>query len=176
MKKFTVPAREEVTPANQEVFDHIKKAIGKVPNLWASMAYSENGLSTYFSLATAKTSLTGKEKEIVNLVVSQVNSCNYCLSAHTAIAKLNGFKEEEIAEIRTGSATFNPKYDALAKYVKSASENKGHASEEALENFFTAGYTNENLVDTIILIGDKTITNYLFAAIEIPIDFPLVTA
>lgn len=176
MKTIAVPTREEVTPANQVLFDNIKKGIGMVPNLYATMAHSENGLGTYLALSSAKSSLTTKEKEVVNLIVSQVNACDYCLSAHTAISKLNGFTEEQIAEIRTGNASFNPKYDALVKYAKDATENKGRASADILENFFAAGYTNENLVDTIVVIGDKTITNFLYAATEIPIDFPVVRA
>jgi AhpD family alkylhydroperoxidase len=176
MKTYKVPAREDVSSANQVLFDKLKTGIGMVPNLYASMASSENGLSTYLGLTQAKTSLSATEKEVINLVVSQVNSCDYCLSAHTAIGKLNGFTEEQIIEIRKGGASFNPKYDALAKYVKSAAENKGHASEEALDNFFAAGFTYGNLVDTINVIGDKTITNYLYAALQVPIDFPVVHA
>lgn len=176
MKTFTVPTREEVTPENQVLFDNIKKGIGMVPNLYATMAYSQNGLSTYLALSSAKSSLSTKEKEVVNLIVSQVNVCDYCLSAHTAISKLNGFTDEQILEIRSGNASFNPKYDALVKYAKEATANKGQVSGETLENFFAAGYTNENLVDTIIVIADKTVTNYLYAATQIPVDFPLVKA
>lgn len=172
MKTFTVPTREEVSPANQAIFDTLKKKLGKVPNLFATMAYSNNGLATYLALANAPSSLTGKEKEIVNLVTSQVNGCEYCLAAHTALAKLNGFTDAQVLEIRTGAVSFDNKYNALATLTKSFVENLGKANTELLNNFFEAGYTNENLVDTIVLIGDKTITNYLFSATKIPVDFP----
>jgi len=173
MKTITVPTRDEVSPANQVLFDNLKKGIGMVPNLYATMALSQNALATYLALNTAKTSLRAKEKEAINLVVSQVNECEYCSSAHTAIAKKNGFTDEQILEIRGGSASFDAKLDALVKYVKSAAENKGHASPESLDAFFEAGYTQENLVDAILVIADKTVTNYLFAVAKIPIDFPL---
>lgn len=172
MKTFNVPSREEVSPANQVLFDNLKKGIGKVPNLYATMAHSENALGTYLTLQSAKSSLKAKEKEVVNLVVSQVNECEYCLAAHTYIAKLNGFTDEQIIEIRKGGAAFDPKLDALAGLVKSAVENKGKPVPAVVDAFFDAGYTNENLVDTVVLIGDKMVTNYLHGITRVPVDFP----
>jgi AhpD family alkylhydroperoxidase len=176
MKTFTVPTREEVSPANQAIFDTLKKKLGKVPNLFATMAYSNNGLQNYLTLANAPSSLTSKEKEVVNLVTSQVNDCEYCLAAHTAIGKLNGFTDAQILEIRSGSVSFDNKLNALAALTKTFVENFGKPDKGVLNNFFEAGYTNENLVDTIVLIGDKTITNYLHGATKVPVDFPAAPA
>jgi len=176
MKTFTVPTRENVTEANQVLFDTLKKKVGMVPNLYATMAYSKNALATYLTLQSASSSLTSKEKEIVNLVVSQVNNCEYCLAAHTTIGKLNGFTDQQILEIRTGAASFDVKYNALATLVKSFVENFGKPSADAVNDYFEAGYTNENLVDTIVLIGDKTITNYLHGITKVPVDFPAAPA
>jgi AhpD family alkylhydroperoxidase len=172
MKKITVPTRDQVSPANQNLFDTIKKQVGKVPNLWAAMANSENGLATYFALATAKSSLKAKEKEVINLVVSQVNTCDYCLAAHTALGKMNGFTDEQILEIRGGRASFDPKLDALARYVKSAAEQYGHPDPQTVDDLYAAGYTAGNLVDIILVIADKVVTNYLYSVSEMTIDFP----
>jgi AhpD family alkylhydroperoxidase len=174
MKTFKVPTREDVSPANQALFDNLNKAIGKVPNLYAEMAVSSHGLGNYLALSNAKTSLRPKEKEAVNLVVSEANSCEYCLSAHTAVAKLNGYTDEQILELRGGSASFDAKLDALVKYAKSGVETRGHVSDEVLDAFFAAGWTEENLMDAILVIGDKTITNYLYAATKVPVDWPAV--
>ncbi|SEN73385.1 alkylhydroperoxidase AhpD family core domain-containing protein [Chitinophaga rupis] len=176
MKTFKVPAKENVSPANQQLFDKLAKGLGKVPNLYATMAYSENGLGTYLALSSAKSSLKAKEKEAVNLVVSEVNSCDYCLSAHTMIGKLNGFTDEQILEIRSGEAPFDSKLDALVKLAKNLTEKRGKADAEVVDNFFAAGYTEENLVDTILVVGDKTITNLLYGVTQIPIDFPAAPA
>jgi hypothetical protein len=61
----------------------------------------------------------------------------------------------------------------LVQFTKAVVENKGYISEEIKSNYFNAGYTTENLVDTIMVIGDKIITNYLFAIVKVPIDFPI---
>jgi len=174
MKTITVPTRETVSAANQQIFDTLSKKLGKVPNLYATMALSENGLSTYLALSNAKSSLKAKEKEVINLAVSQANGCEYCTAAHTAIAKLNGFNDEQILEIRSGVVSFDSKYDILAKLSISFVETKGKPDAALLDAFYAAGYTDENLVDVITVIADKTFTNYLFGATKIPVDFPAV--
>jgi uncharacterized peroxidase-related enzyme len=175
MSTFNVPKREEVSGTNQALFDNLEKAVGFVPNLYATYAYSENALQNYLALSGAKTSLKAKEKEVVNLAVSQVNECSYCLAAHTAIGKMNGFTDAQILELRAGKASFDPKLNALAALSKNITENRGGIDAAVVESFFTAGWTQENLVDTIVLVGDKTISNYLHKTTNVPIDFPEVT-
>lgn len=174
MSTFNVPKRGEVSSSNQAIFDNLEKALGFVPNLYATYAYSENALANYLALSGAKTSLNAKQKEVVNLAVSEVNSCNYCLAAHTAIGKMNGFTDTEILELRGGQASFDGKLDALAKLAKNITENRGATDVNVVNNFLNNGWNKENLVDTIVLVGDKTISNYLHKTTDVPVDFPEV--
>lgn len=176
MNTFHVPQRNEVSENNKVLFDQLEKGVGFVPNLYATYAHSKNALGNYLNLSNAKTSLNAKQKEVVNLAVSQVNNCTYCLAAHTAIGKLNGFNDAQILELRTGRASFDPKLDALAALAKNITENRGVTDKRVLTAFFAAGYTKEQLVDTIVLVGDKTISNYLHRTTDIPVDFPLAPA
>jgi AhpD family alkylhydroperoxidase len=173
MTTFPIPIREQVSPANQILFDNLTKFAGHVPNLYAIFAWSEDALGNYLTLQSGQSSLKVKEREVINLVVSQVNGCEYCLSAHTYIAKKLGFTDEQILAIRQASILFDKRLDALAKLVKSIVENKGH-SRYMLDLFFAAGYTRGSLVDAVIAIGDKVITNYLYALTDVPIDYPIV--
>jgi uncharacterized peroxidase-related enzyme len=175
MKKFTVPAREQVAPANQVIFDTLNKALGFVPNLYATIAYSENGLSRYLAYQNAKTSLSNKEKEAVNLVVSEVNNCVYCQSAHTVIGKMNGFTDDQLLDIRKGKAT-DTRLNAVVKLAASITKNRGNANAALIDDFFTQGYTNENLVDLILQVSDKTAMNYLHNLTQVPVDFPVAPA
>ncbi len=172
MKTFEVPTREQVAPKNQAIFDGLQKALGFVPNLYATIAYSENGLEKYLAYQNAKTTLSNKEKEAVNLVVSEVNGCAYCLSAHTVIGKMNGFSDEEILHLRSGKST-NSKLNALVALAGDITKNRGNADAKLVEAFFGAGYTNENLVDVILQVSDKTAMNYLHNLTQVPVDFPL---
>jgi AhpD family alkylhydroperoxidase len=143
-----------------------------VPNLYATFAHSETALPTYLAFQNAKSSLMGKAREVVNLVTSQVNNCEYCLAAHTALGGMVGFTSEQIIEIRHGHASFDPKFDALARLTKSVVESRGHIDPVLLDGFFASGWTKENLVDAIVIMGDKTVSNYLHGVTKVPVDFP----
>lgn len=169
----TVPTRNEVNAKNQAIFDSLESKLGFVPNLYATYANSENGLENYLTFNAAKTSLSAKEKEVVNLAVSEVNQCLYCLSAHTVIAKMNGFTEDQILELRSGSASFNEKLNALAAVAKNITENRGKTDAALVDAFLAAGYNKGNLIDVISLVGDKTISNYIHSTFQFPIDFPV---
>jgi AhpD family alkylhydroperoxidase len=172
MTTINVPTREEVSPTNQAIFDNLKKGIGMVPNLYATFALSETALGNYLAFQNAKSSITGKAREVVNLVVSQINECQYCLAAHTMMGKMSGFTDEQVLEIRHGHAGFDAKLDALARLTKGITQSRGHVDQALVEAFFAAGWTQENLVDTIVVIGDKTVSNYLHSTTRIPVDFP----
>ena len=172
MKTFNVPTRDQVSPASQVAFDNLNKAIGMVPNLYAAIGYSENGLSRYLAFQSGKTSLNNKEKEAVNLVVSEVNGCRYCQSAHTVIGKMNGFTDADALDLRSGISQ-NPKLNALVGLAKEITEKKGRISNATLESFYAAGYNDGNLVDVILLISDKIAMNYLHNLTNVAIDFPL---
>jgi len=172
MPHINVPAREEVSPANQAIFDNLKKSLGMVPNLYATFAHSDTALANYLAFQNAPSSVSGKAREVVNLVVSQVNQCQYCLAAHTMLGKMNGFSDSEILEIRGGHASFDPKFDALARLTQSVVQHRGHVEQPLIEAFFAAGWTKENLVDAYLIIGDKTVSNYLHSTTQIPVDFP----
>jgi uncharacterized peroxidase-related enzyme len=175
MTTFRVPTRDEVSPNNQVVFDNLKNALGIVPNLYATIAYSKNGLERFLAYQNAKTSLSNKEKEAVNLIVSQVNGCVYCQSAHLVLGKMNGFSEAELHNIRTAKSD-NPKLNALVQLAADITENRGRTSTTHVDAFFAHGYNHENLVDLILQVSDKTAMNYLHNLTKVPVDFPLAPA
>lgn len=172
-RTFTVPTKAEVSENNQGIFDNLQKGLGFVPNLYAYFAKNETALGDYLTLQNRKSTLKAKEREVVNLVTSQINGCRYCQSAHTALGKMNGFTDEQVLEIRKGTAAFDNKLDALVKFTASAVENRGRATEESKNAFFAAGYNEANMIDVIIVVGDKIISNYLHNLTEFEIDFPI---
>ncbi|MBT8190484.1 MAG: carboxymuconolactone decarboxylase family protein [Bacteroidia bacterium] len=171
--EFKVPERSEVSEKNQVIFDQLEQKLGFVPNLYAYYAKNDTALSDYLHLNSRKSTLSNKEKEIVNLVTSQINGCEYCLSAHTAIAKMNGFTDDQIIEIRSGKSTGNEKFDALTSFTSAVVNNQGSVNEADKDAFFEAGYDESNMLDVVILIGDKTISNYIHNLAKFEIDFPI---
>lgn len=169
-----VPTYDDVSPANQEIFTNLKAKFGFVPNLYATFAHSETALGTYLAATGAATSLSPKEIEVVNLAVSEVNACSYCLAAHTALAGMNGFTPDQIVEIRAGRARWDAKLDALAILAHAMAERRGHAAENVTDAFLAAGWTEANLVDVVLTVGLKTASNYLHSTTKVPVDFPEV--
>lgn len=172
METINALTRDEVSENNQAIFDNLNSKLGFVPNLYASFAYSDTALGDYLTFQNRTSSLKAKEREVINLVVSQVNECDYCLAAHTALGKMNGFTDEQILEIRTGEVSFDERIGALANFVKDITINRSKPSEEALNRLFEAGFTKENLVDINIVIGDKIVSNFIFGSGQFEIDFP----
>lgn len=98
MKKLSVLTKEQATEQSRNIFENIEKNVGMLPNIYAVIGNSSNALSSYLSFAEAQKngSFNAKEREAISLAVSEENGCNYCLSAHTVMAKMSGFSPEEI--------------------------------------------------------------------------------
>ncbi len=173
MREFKVPTRSEVSENNQAIFDSLQKNLGFVPNLYAYYAKNDTALVDYLALQNRKSTLKAREREVINLVTSQINGCEYCQSAHTALGKMNGFSDDQILELRGGTASFDDKLDALVRFTAEVVQSRGKASESAKEAFFNAGYTEANMIDAVIIIGDKVISNYIHNLAGFAIDFPL---
>lgn len=173
MEKYLVPSRDDVSPSDQVLFDTLESRIGFVPNLYAYYAKNATALTDLLALENRKSSLNAKEKEVVNLVVSQYNGCKYCISAHTQLALKRGFSDEQVQEIRTGEATFDPKLHALAVFSLELASKNGKVSEAIKERLFEVGYSEANMIDIVVLAGGRTIANYIHNLAEFKIDWPL---
>ena len=173
MKQITVPSYDEVDDAAKVVFDYFKKITGKMPNLYATIGYSSNALSSYtaFIQAQAKGTFHAKDREGIYLIVSELNGCMYCLASHTASAKKNGWTEEETLQLREGKFP-DRKWQVLYLVIKSIIENKGAVGKGLMEDFSDIGYKEAALIDLMALIIGMTFTNYIYRLTQIPIDFP----
>jgi len=174
---FEVPTYEDANPETQLIFDQLKKAVGILPNLYAMISYSGNGLSSYMAYvqAQSKGKFHAKDREAIFLIVSELNGCLYCLSSHTVSAIQNHWTIEEILHLRSGTIT-DPKLQVIYDVIKSVIENKGEVSDGLLNAYWGAGFDKAALVDLLILINVMTFTNYLYRLTKIPIDFPLATS
>ncbi len=176
MTQFTIPTRAEVSANNQVLFDNLQKGLGFVPNLYAYFSKSETALGDYLSFQNRKSTLRAKEREVINLVVSQVNECQYCLSAHTVLGKMNGFSDAQILEIRSGNVSFDSKLNALANFVRETTIMRGKPAASTTNALFAAGYNEANLVDIMIVIGDKIVSNFIHGVTKFEVDFPMAPA
>jgi AhpD family alkylhydroperoxidase len=173
MSPITIPTKEQVPPESRKYFDYFIANLGMMPNLYAVLAYSEAGISTYMQLQKRKRILNRRESEVVALVVSAMHESNYCLGTHTMIAKLNGFSDMQIMEVKEGTAGFDRKLNALAHLVHSTLLNKTRVDQIALDNFFEAGYGLPHLLDVAMTIADNVIANIVSNTLRLPADNPM---
>jgi uncharacterized peroxidase-related enzyme len=174
MAQFTIPTKETAAPESAAIFANLEKGLGFVPNLYAYIGHSSNALANYlaFQQGQSKGAFKAKEREAVNLVVSQINGCRYCQSAHTALGKMNGFTDDEILALRAGDAP-DARLQAIVTLAAEITQTQGHPSASAVEGFFAQGFDQAALVDLVSLVADKILSNYLHNITQITIDFPV---
>ena len=170
---FTVPDSSDMSRRNRQLSISLKKKIGFLPNLYAYMTKSETALNHYLQLQNRESTLSKQEREVIKVLVSQLNQCWYCLSAHTEFLKLTELTEEQVIEIRKGGASFDARLEALVQFTTAIINHRGDLSEQAIINFFLAGYNEANLIDLVITIGEVIIVNYLQNMVQVENDFPV---
>ena len=175
MKTITVPTLDQVNEASRDILESVKKQLGMIPNVYAVTGYSPESLDLHLNMTNkaGKGSFSNKEIEAIKLAVSEVNRCQYCIAAHTAIAKLNGFSDDDALSFRILTSN-NAKLSILTRLAASIVINRGRPSQDLLNTFFELGFDEKALVDLILVITDITFTNYLNEVAKVPIDFPEV--
>lgn len=146
---------------------------GKELNIFRSMGNSPAALEVYLGMSGAlnKSSLSLKEREVIQLAVAEANNCEYCLAAHTAIGTQAGLSQDQTIEARRGKMK-DARLDALAKFVLTLQEKRGFVADADLKAFRSAGFSDANAVDAIATYALAYYTNIFNHANETPVDFP----
>jgi len=160
----------------KELLDAVKGKLGIVPNMTKAMATSPAVLESYlgFSGALAGGLLDAKMREKLALLTAQENSCDYCLSAHTAIGKMVGLNAEEIVASREGNGG-NPRTTAALIFAKQVLGKKGQVSESELTEVRNAGFSDGEIAEIIAHVALNVFTNFFNIAADVDIDFPKVS-
>lgn len=170
MIQFPIPQYDEVSAINRKYFDLFQQKLGSIPNLYGMLAHSEGALDAYYKLHEHAQSLSIIERAIIGIIVASLNESVYCLETHKMIANLNGLSNKEINEVLDGTILFNEHYNCLSRLVTEVVVSKGKPREKTMDEFLSAGYTIENLVDVILSIADTSFTNLLTCIMNVPLD------
>lgn len=165
------------TGKSKELFDAVQKKLGFIPNLIKVFGNSPATLQTYLSLGelTASGNFSNKFREQLALAIAEENSCNYCLSAHTTIGKMNGLTDEQTEASRQGLAT-DAKIQAGLQFAQSVTKNRGQVSNEELTAAKAAGYNDGDILEIVLNVVSNTLTNYVNHIADTEVDFPSVEA
>lgn len=156
-------------------FDAVQKQLGAVPNIVRTMAQSPSVLDAYlgFGAALRRGRLSAGLQEQIALAVAEMNSCEYCLSAHTALGRGAGLSNDEIAASRAGGAT-DPKAAAALQFAQAVVESRGDVRDQELARVRVVGYSDGEIAEIIAHVAVNVFTNYFNRAAQTDIDFPLV--
>jgi uncharacterized peroxidase-related enzyme len=175
MTDFATHTIETAPDASKPFLEGAKKNYGFVPNLLGTMAESAALTEGYVALASifGKTDLSETERQIITMTNNRLNGCTYCMAAHTTISKGAGVPQDVIDALRAGAEIADPKLEALRKFAVVINETRGWPSQEDVETFLAAGYTNQTVLEVVLGTAYKVLSNYTnhIAATELDAPF-----
>lgn len=159
---FKVHTPKDAPEEAREILAGAEKSYGFVPNLMATMAGAPALLKAYAMLTELfdKTSLNATERQVVLLTVSRENECRYCMAAHSVIASMQKVPDDVIASLRNDEAIADAKLEALRQFTRSVVATRGYPEEAVTKRFLEAGYGNQQVLEVILGVGMKTLSNY----------------
>jgi uncharacterized peroxidase-related enzyme len=177
MSRINPVDRNTTTDGVRRNFDAIQKRLGMVPNMMQTIAQSPHVLEGYLGLSGAlgRGALSAQLQEQIALAVSEVNACDYCLSAHSALGRGAGLSNDELDASRAGRAS-DPKASAALAFARAVVEHRGGISDNDVARVRAAGFSDAEVVEIIAHVALNVFTNYFNRAAETEIDFPRVTA
>jgi uncharacterized peroxidase-related enzyme len=159
--------------ASAPLFGQLKAGLGMVPNLFATIGHSPGSLQGLLSwdAALGRNGLTKREIEQLNLHVSELNGCGYCISAHTALGGRVGLNPTEIESARNGAGA-NARENALLALARRVVRTGGGNAGTELARAREAGVSDAQIIDALAIVALKTFTNAVAQVAQTPIDFP----
>jgi uncharacterized peroxidase-related enzyme len=175
MARINIVSPESANPEQKVLFDAVQGQLGMIPNFLKVFANSPAAFKAFLGLhgIAGDGSLDSKTRERIALALAQQNSCEYCLSAHTAIGRKAGLNGAEIEANRAGSSR-DAKAAVAVRFARSLVANMGEVTTGELNEMRAAGYTESDIVEVITHVGMNILTNLLGKASRVDVDFPKV--
>jgi uncharacterized peroxidase-related enzyme len=177
-----VPRLTPVDPAraegrSKELLDDVAATFGSTPNLFRTVANSDAALTAMLETFTAlrRGTLGPALAEQIAIVVSEVNGCSYCLSAHTAIGRLHKIAADEL-EANRHARSRDPKTQAALRFAEAVATTRGRISDSEYDELERAGWTDGEIVEILAHVALTTFTNIVAVVAQTDVDFPLVVA
>ena len=175
MSRINVVEQNEANSEQAELYTAIGQALGTVPNFLKVFANSPAALKAFLGLhgIAGDGSLDGQTRERIALALAEQNSCQYCVSAHTALGRKAGLDNSEMEANRSGGSE-DSKASVAVAFARHLVEHTGDVTNAELEAVRDAGYSDADIVEIITHVGMNILTNILAKVSRVDIDFPKV--
>lgn len=174
MTEFTLHTQESAPEDSRPLLDNSLKAFGMIPNLHAVMAESPQHLEAYQKLHELfqQTSLSVVEQTVVWMTINVEHACHYCVPAHTAIAHMQKVNDGVIDALRKADPLEDDKLEALRQFTLKVVRQRGVVSDADVDAFLSAGYSKRQVLDIILGLAQKVMSNYVNHLADTPVDAP----
>jgi uncharacterized peroxidase-related enzyme len=176
MSRLTAIQPENATGKAKQLLDAVQAKLKITPNLTKVMANAPAVLQGYLGLSGALVEgvLDPKLREKLALEIGEQNSCQYCVSAHTAIGKMTGLSDSEIEAAR-GAQSAVPKHAAALAFAHQIVASKGRLSDTDFNAVRAAGLSDAEIAEVIAHVAMNIFTNYFNNIAQVEVDFPKVS-
>lgn len=165
---------DNAEPRAQSALDSARKQLGFIPNMYAVMANSPGLLESYlhgYALFRTESGFSPVEQEVVFLTISRENGCHYCMAAHSFVADAMSKVPPAVTDaIRDGKPIPDAKLAALSAFTITLVKTRGQPSRRDVEHFLASGYSERSILEIILAIAVKTLSNYANHLFHTPVD------
>ncbi|WP_054112868.1 carboxymuconolactone decarboxylase family protein [Marinagarivorans algicola] len=172
MTSFTLHDKNSAPEASKPLLDNSQKAFGMLPNLHAVMAEAPGLLEGYQVLHDLflNSSFDADEKTVVWQTINVEHACHYCVPAHTGIAKSMKVSDDITNALRDETPLPNAKLEALRDFTLAMVRQRGELNAQQTQNFYDAGYSQQNVLEIILGLSQKVMSNYTNHVAQTPVD------
>ena len=170
MTTFTCHTLATAPADSRDLLARAGKAWGFVPNLHAILAESPQALSGYVTLfeLVGQSSLSPAEQQVAYLAINYVNECEYCMAGHSLLARMAKVPADAIAAARENAPIADARLEALRRFAHAVARKRGHVGDAAVDAFIAAGFTKRNVLEVVLAVATKTISNYTNHIVHTP--------
>ena len=176
MADYTIHTIESAPEDSKALLEDSLKAFGRVPGLHGVMAESPALLDGYKHLHTIFQNNTAFDKDELTVVWQTINvehECHYCVPAHTGIAKMMKVDDAIINALRDETPLPSPRLEALRTFTLTMVRNRGFVADADIQAFLNAGFTHRHILDVVLGVAQKVMSNYTNHLAQTPVDQPM---
>jgi uncharacterized peroxidase-related enzyme len=174
MSNFPLHDQDSAPADSKPLLEKSMEGFGMIPNLHAVMAEAPGLLEAYQRLHQlfTETSFNADEQTVVWQSINVEHRCHYCVPAHTGIAKQMKVDDEITDALRNETALPTAKLEALRDFTLSVVRERGNVGDKAVQSFLDAGYTQRQVLEVVLGVAQKTMSNHVNHLAETPVDKP----
>jgi len=172
MTNFPSHDLDTAPEASKPLLEKSQKAFGRLPGLHKILAESPQAYEGYQLLHKlfTETDFDADELTVVWQAINVENACHYCVPAHTGIAKMMKVSDDITEALRNETLLSSEKLEALRRFTVQMVRERGNVTDAQMRTFFDAGYGHRAVLDVILGLAQKTMSNYVNHVAETPVD------